>query len=279
MKRISFLSTVLLAIVMLASCGTVGKTQANTSDFPKIKQRGKTAIVAHRGFWNCAAAGFSQNSIAALREAQKQEFWGSEFDVHITADDVLIVNHDDQIGGRKIGTSTYDSFAEDLLPNGEMIPTLDEYLTQGEKSKKTVLVLEFKIQINQEREALMVDKTMQMLKEHDLYDPKRVVFISFSKFITEKVAREAPEFVNQYLSGDWSVEELVSKGVNGFDYYYEDVDETLIEAAHAKGMSTNVWTVNGAADIQKFIDCKVDAITTNEPLLARELLDRKEFKN
>jgi glycerophosphoryl diester phosphodiesterase len=44
-------------------------------------------------------------------------------------------------------------------------------------------------------------------------------------------------------------------------------------------MSTNSWTVNKADEMQKLFELGIDAITTDEPLLLRDLLDRKEFKN
>jgi len=37
----------------------------------------------------------------------------------------------------------------------------------------------------------------------------------------------------------------------------------------------NVWTVNKPEDIQKVIDLKVDFITTDEPLLVREILQKQ----
>ena len=43
-------------------------------------------------------------------------------------------------------------------------------------------------------------------------------------------------------------------------------------------MSVNAWTVDDKANIQKMIDLGVDQITTNEPLVVRELLGKKEFK-
>ena len=57
----------------------------------------KSAIVAHRGFWNCEEAGYAKNSVAALRCAQEAGFWGSEFDVNMTSDGVLIVYHDSDV--------------------------------------------------------------------------------------------------------------------------------------------------------------------------------------
>ena len=168
--------TVIAAAALLAMAACSGK-----AGFPRIEQGGKTAIVAHRGFWNCEAAGFAQNSIASLKEAQAHGLWGSEFDVHITTDDVVLVFHDDLVDGARIDTCEAARFAEHLLPNGEKIPTLDEYLTQGEECASTVLVLELKKEITPEREDALVDKCIEALKAHNLLDPSRLVFISFSK--------------------------------------------------------------------------------------------------
>ncbi len=41
-------------------------------------------------------------------------------------------------------------------------------------------------------------------------------------------------------------------------------------------MSINCWTVNKEKDIQDMIDLGVDCITTNEPLLVREKLGKRE---
>ena len=45
--------------------------------------------------------------------------------------------------------------------------------------------------------------------------------------------------------------------------------------AHELGQKVNVWTVNKPEDIQKIIDLKVDFITTDEPLLVREILHKQ----
>ena len=272
LKNISVIAAA--ALLALAACA------GGKSGFPKIDQNGKTAVVAHRGFWNCEAAGFAENSIASLKAAQDNGFWGSEFDVHITTDDVILVFHNDEIDGARIDTCEAAAFAEHRLANGEKVPTIDEYLTQGEKSDKTVLVIELKPEITIEREDALIDLSIESLKSHNLLGPSRVVFISFSKYICDRIAAEYPEFINQYLEGDFSPEELAEFGINGFDYNSKAVlkDSTIVDRAHALGMSTNVWTVNKPEKMRKFIDLGIDAITTNEPLVLRELLGEKEFK-
>jgi glycerophosphoryl diester phosphodiesterase len=239
----------------------------------------KVAVTAHRGFWNCEEAGFAENSIKALELAQKNHFWGSEFDVHITSDLVLVVHHDAHIQGKSIHTHKYADFKDYRLKNGEKLPTLDEYLTQGEKGG-TVLVFELKPQIDKAHEDYMVDQSVAALKRHGLYDPKKVIFISFSRNICERIAALCPGFTNQYLEKDLTPEEVFAKGINGIDYHYSAFNEhpEWVGQAHDRKMSVNVWTVDKDDDIKKMIGLGVDCITTNQPLKVREILGNKENK-
>ena len=273
------------ALLALAACSSAKKAAQNTGyGFPSIDQKGKVAIVAHRGFWKSEQGGMSENSIASLKAAQDAGFWGSECDIHITADDVVIVNHNKDIAGKKIATHNFADFERDLLPNGERRPTLDEYLFQTEKCSTTRLIIEFKRQPAGDREDLLVDKTIEALKAHGLYDPERVLFISFSRHICEKVAAEHPRFINQFLSsdiiGNQNPEAYAALGINGADYFYPMFAShpEWVAAAHACGMSVNAWTVDKEKDIRKMIETGVDAITSNEPLLVRRLLGDKEYR-
>ena len=280
--RPGHLFPILAASLLLAACGTSRPAAtAPAKEFPNVAHEGKTAIVAHRGYWNCAAAGFAQNSLASLREAQTAGFWGSECDVHLTSDDIAVVHHDATIRGRRIHANTLDNFAPYRLKNGEPLPTLEEYLIQAKESEKTVLIIELKPQDNAAREDKLVEITLSELREQGLYLPERIAFISFSKHICDLIAKQCPGFTNQYLNGDLSPEQLAADGINGLDYeqsvFYKD--PTIVARAHALGMSVNVWTVDGAKDLRFFISLGVDAITTNEPMLLRELLDNKEQKN
>ena len=88
----------------------------------------KNKVIAHRGAWK--AQGLPQNSLASLREAIRLGCEGSEFDVWMTADEVLVVNHDGDFMGMEIEHSTYQQLLAQKLPNGEPIPTLREYLQE-----------------------------------------------------------------------------------------------------------------------------------------------------
>ena len=126
-----FLAFAAVALILVGCSSAKHVPSSVTSAFPSIDQGGKMAIVAHRGFWKSEAGGMSENSIASLKAAQDNGFWGSECDIHIPSDDVVLVNHNDDIAGKLIETHKYADFQEDLLPNGEKRPTLDEYLDQA----------------------------------------------------------------------------------------------------------------------------------------------------
>ena len=232
----------------------------------------KIDIAAHRGCWT----GNAQNSIESFAKAQENGFWGSEFDVHLTSDNVAVVNHDDSIAGLAIHDNTYEALSGVRLANGEKLPTLDEYLAQGEKSDSTVMVLEIKIQSSVERTIELADTCMTALKRHGLYKPSRVIFISFSYDACKYLAKVAPEFTNQYLSGKKAPAEVYKDGINGIDYHYSWFQKhpEWVKEAHDLGMSVNVWTVDKPEVIQEMIYLGVDCITTNAPELVRELLKK-----
>ncbi|MDD6151197.1 MAG: glycerophosphodiester phosphodiesterase family protein [Bacteroidales bacterium] len=269
---------ILLSALMLVS--SLVFSQPASGQFPPLEGEGKTAVICHRGYWNCEAAGYSQNSIAALREAQRLGFWGSECDIHLTGDNRVIVNHDPKINGKSIHDGKFEELAAELLPNGERRPSIEEYLQQAAKSTSTRLIIEFKEMPSDERNDLLVDLTIAALKEYGLYDPQRVGFISFSHHICKKIASEHPRFINQYLNGNISPEKLAAEGINGMDYNKSilSLKPQWIKDCARLGMSSNVWTVNSADTMDKMIENGIGAITTNEPELLRSRLADKELR-
>ena len=241
----------------------------------------KIAIVAHRGFWDCEHAQQSQNSLASLSRAQEVKVWGSECDIHLTSDGKIIVNHDPKINGLVINKTPFKTLAAQLLNNGETRPSFDEYLKQAKKgSERTMLIVELKKQSSKAIEDELVDKALEAIKARGLYDPAKVGFISFSMNICEKIAAEAPEFLNQYLNGDLSPAKVAEKGINGIDYQQMVLflHPNWVKEAHDLGMSVNIWTVNDEKDMQHAIDLGVDASAEDFVRAAKErkLLQTRE---
>lgn len=237
-------------------------------------------IVAHRGFWNCEEAGYAKNSVAALRCAQEAGFWGSEFDVNMTSDGVLIVYHDSDVEGKKIEKHPYSEFADFEIKNGEKIPTIDQYLEQGKKYPETMLVYELKPHSCNEVEDRFVDLTIAKLQEHGLLDPERVMFISFSLHMCEVIAKRLPDFTVQFLGSSHRPDMLAKKGINGIDFHHDvySIHKNWYKKARRQGMSVNAWTVNKEKDMIKMFDLGVDMLTTDNPLDARALMEKSEIK-
>lgn len=231
----------------------------------------KSKVIAHRGAWKNTGA--TENSIAALEHAIKLGCYGSEFDVHMSADSVLFVNHDHTIKGTDIEKSTSQELSQIKLANGETLPTLEAYLKAGKNQKKTRLILEIKTsRISKERSLALATKCVELVKY--LKVEKITDYIAFDFDVCLKVKELAPKAHVEYLNGDKTPDEILAAGLSGIDYHYAvyKKNETYIDDMHKEKLTTNVWTVNDKATMQWFIDKKVDFITTNEPEQLFELL-------
>ena len=264
--KTALIAKTLLATVLAAATVTLAQAQKKAS-----------AIVAHRGYWNCEAGGYARNSLAALESAQKAGFWGSEFDVNMTADSVLLVFHDAHINGKRIDQTPYAEFKDYRLENGEPIPTLDQYLEQAKKYPKTVLVFEMKWHSTDEIENRAIALSIEKLKAHKLFSPKRVIFISFSPNASRVLAQPAPGFTVQYLGSDRRPAQVAAElGMNGVDTWFKTMldDATWYPEARKLGMSVNTWTVNNADQMETLFEMGVDQLTTDNPMEAREVLSK-----
>ncbi len=249
-----------LSIMALLALGSCKETQ-------------KTGIVAHRGFWNCEEAGYAKNSIASLKCAQEAGFWGSECDVHMTSDEVLIINHDSDIDGKLIEAHPFSDFQDVRLKNGEPVPTFAQYLEQMKKGNEIVLVCELKPHSTPELEDRFLELAVEQLKAYDLFSPEKVIFISFSFHICEVIAEKYPEFTNQYLESDKTPAEVKAAGINGIDYDLHVLAEhpEWVKEAHDLGMTTNAWTPSSEEEQRAMLALGLRYITTDNPLLTRDL--------
>lgn len=231
-------------------------------------------IVAHRGYWNCDDGGHARNSLAAFKAAHKAGFWGTEFDVNMTSDGVLMVFHDEAIGGKRIDHSKFSDFADYRLENGEAIPTLDDFLEYASAQKDfPMLVYELKGHITDELQDRAVALTIEKLKKYGMFSPDKVMFISFHIRQCRLLAEAAPGFTVQYLNTNVGFEDLLDNMVNGIDLYYPAFFDNPDWMRRAKnhGFSVNAWTVNEEATMRKLLTLGIDMLTTDFPDVARRV--------
>lgn len=230
-----------------------------------------TKAIAHRGYWK--TEGSAQNSIRALIKADSIGCYGSEFDVWLSKDGKLVVNHDRVFKGKNMEESTFAELTAVKLDNGENLPSLEEYLKAGAQCK-TKLILELKSLSSPERETRAVEQIVKMVEAMGLQ--KRMEYIAFSLHACKEFVRLAPEGTPvYYLNGELSPKELNDLKMAGLDYHLGIVKNKYPEwigEAHDLGMKVNCWTVNNVADMVWLVENKVDFITTNEPEALLKLL-------
>ena len=222
-------------------------------------------VIAHRGYWQ--TKGSAQNSISSLVNAARLNVYGSEFDVHLTSDSVLVVIHDGVTNNIRIEDSPYAAIQDHVLSNGETIPTLREFLEAATaKIGTTKLIFELKVDKNdleycrraaRRSVALIREKKLQLQTE----------FITFNLEAAKELIRLAPEIKVYYLSGDIPPKELKAMGFAGMDYHFDVMRKNphWFKEAKALGLAINVWTVNDPDMIREIANYGADFITTDFP--------------
>lgn len=226
--------------------------------------KAQTQIVAHRGYWQTNPT-TTENSLKSLKNAQQLKVYGSEFDVRMSKDGVVVINHDEHHGEMEVSETDFKELKKLKLSNGEDFPTLKDYLNQGKKDSALKLVVEIKPAKTKELENQLVLKVIKLIKELKLEG--QCDFISFSLNICKEIKRLEPQFKVQYLEGNISPQQIVAEGLDGIDYHYSvfQKNPTWISEARGLGLITNSWTVN---DVKVFEDLKkqgINFITTNIP--------------
>ena len=252
------IKTVLTSLAIMA-------TLASASAQPKV--------IAHRGFWD--TPGSAQNSLTSLVKADSVHCFASEFDVWMSPDGVIFVNHDPTINNVVIENTPSQTVLMEKLSNGETIPTLDSYLATaaGLPNKDMRLVCELKTHDSRKRERAAVKKMIELVKKYGLED--RTDYITFSRDGFKEIIKQAPKGTAvYYLSGDMVPAEVKYLKGRGIDYSLKAMRKhpEWIKECHDLGLEVNVWTVNEPEDMKWCIEQGVDYITTNDPVGLQKLI-------
>jgi glycerophosphoryl diester phosphodiesterase len=223
-------------------------------------------VIAHRGAWK--NTGVPENSIAALRHAVTMGCEGSEFDVHMSADSLPVINHDPSLQGVSIAKTNSSELLMMKLANGEALPTLENYLKAGMEQTKTKLILEIKpSELGKESSIALTRKVVALVVT--LQALAWVDYISFDYDVCKEVMKLAPYAKAAYLRGDKTPAELATDHFFGLDYNFNVLQKNpdWIKDAKSRKLTINVWTVNDKPSLEDFLKKDVDFITTNEPEL------------
>jgi len=232
-------------------------------------------IIAHRGAWKDDH--LPQNSIASLKRAIQMNCAGSELDVWLTKDDTLIVEHDIKYAGKSVETNSYAILSQAKLSNGEVLPTLRQYLQAASGQNQTKLFLEIKtMSFRQEKINKVTDHIMRLVDELQMQD--HVIYISFIFPALQRVHQNSPDAKTLFLGGTISPAGIQTFGFSGFCY---DID-TL--TAHPDWMTTGInnkqilasWKVNNSDQFTWLLNNKINYIITDKPNDLFRVLNKQE---
>ena len=230
------------------------------------------AIIAHRG----SSLAAPENSIAAIERAIDEHADYLEIDVRQSADGTPVLMHDADLARvagieRRVAELSVAELARVDIGSRlgerharETIPTLQEALAHA--SGRIVPFIDIKADAEA---SSLVRRTVSLLRESGLLD--EALIGAATPAVLHEVRRHAPGvktalFIHVGI-GAASLREFDVLGVRA-----ATVTPEFIVRAHRNGHAVFVFTVNGRAEMARFIDMGVDGIITDSPALLAELL-------
>lgn len=221
-------------------------------------------IVAHRG----ASRVERENTPAAFSRAIEIGVDGIELDVHGAADGTLVVHHDPDVGGVSLSNLTAADLEDVTLPEGQRIPLLSEVLTIF--GPDVTAYVEVK-SIPAEHEPVLLDTLAS--GPH----PNRYHVHSFDHRLVRRLKRQRAELVTGVLSVSYPVrplDQLIYSGARELWQQESLIDRELVGMVHQAKRKLIAWTVDRPERMLELAELGVDGLCTNDPQLAREVLER-----
>lgn len=244
-----------------------------------------TEIIAHRGYSAIAP----ENTVAAFRRAWAAGADACELDLYLTADRKIVVIHDKDTKrttgvSRVVAESTLAELRELDAGSwkspkfaGEKIPTLAEALATLPPGSKR-----FYLEIKCGPEVVPV-----LAEELEAWKPRagQLCIIAFDRTVARESKKAMPWLKVLRLSSEKTrlkipvdlaalIAETREDGLDGLDLSLKwPWNETMVDQIRDAGLELCVWTVNDPADVKRLHELGVDAITTDDPAIARVALE------
>ncbi|WP_028517922.1 glycerophosphodiester phosphodiesterase family protein [Ruminococcus flavefaciens] len=240
----------------------------------------RTQVSAHRGFSRIAP----ENTIPAFQAAVDCGADYIELDVQLTADDQLVVFHDDRIdrttdGKGMLKNYTYEQlqqfsagswFSKDGEFDDVKIPLLTEVLDLV--SDDIMLNIEIKRSGDPKKTA---EHVVRLIEEYGIVNSCYITSFSYPalKKVKQLNSKIKTGFIAN-LSTATSYSRLPYIDAVSMNYLF--VNQSVVNSAHHNGKRIFVWTVDRQKDVQQMMALGVDNIITNRPDKALEVVDSKK---
>jgi len=243
----------------------------------------KSKIWAHRG----SSAQAPENTLAAFDLAARQQADGVELDVQRTADDVLVVTHDEDcrrvtgipglIAQMTLAELRGLNFAAFRPETGtHEIPTLAEVFDLLLPTGLTINIeLKNSVNLYPGMEAQVLDLAVRhgMAERIQLSSFNHYSLMTAKRLILERhLTVPCGALYSCGLVDPWQY--AAGIGLDAIHPHFAALRiPGLIEQCHALGIAINAWTIDKPENIRTALELGIDAIITNVPALAREIRD------
>lgn len=228
-------------------------------------------VVANRGYH--AEKGGVENSIAALEAAQKAGLYAVTCDVNMTSDGELVVVAGPWLGKREdpdrlnIQRTDFVTLRSKRLANGEVVPTLDEFLAIVAVNPATRLFIDVKAHATPQIESDVVRKVVAAVKQHKLQNITS--YMSYRQHVCNELVRlSSADALILYLGGNLTPEYANGLGYTGISYSVETFKRLprWVDEARRLGLKVGIFTVNSDEDALWALERGVDYIVSDKPV-------------
>jgi glycerophosphoryl diester phosphodiesterase len=234
------------------------------------------AVAAHRG----SSLAAPENTLASFRRALEEEADWIELDVQQARDGTLVVVHDPtlkRVAGVDSNVGDLDYAALSKLDvgshhspafAGERIPTLAAVIALARGHAR----LSIEIKTNGRETEAFVPDFVALLRREDFLDHCNVISLE-ARFLQRVRALEPRIKIGMIITA--KVGSPFDLDVDLYSVQPLIATSEFIRRAHAQGRDVHVWTLNEAAELQRFADRGADVLVTDAPDLARRVLDAR----
>lgn len=233
--------------------------------------------IAHRG----SSKGAPENTIAAIKLAEKEKADYIEIDVHLTKDGHVVAIHDKSVDRTTNGSGKVQDFTLEQLqqldagswfsPNfkGAKVPSLKEVFQSI--SENTRLIIELKYGDN--KYPGIEKKIVKMVKDFNLEN--RVILKSFDVKILNTFEEIEPSIPRLYvLFGSWGgftidnfirFHSMISiQNVSYYQVHKFFISQSLVDQVHREGKEIIAWGVT-LNDREQMQELGVDILEVDDP--------------
>lgn len=240
----------------------------------------RTQITAHRGFSKVAP----ENTLPAFEAAMECGADYIELDIQLTADDQLVVIHDDKVdrttnGKGNVSKYTYDQLTELsagswFSKSGEFddvrIPLFRDVLELV--GNDVMLNIEIKRSGDPKKTA---EKAVELIEEYGIV--KSCYVTSFSYTALKKVKQLNPKIKTAFIANLATATSYAQLPyIDAVSMNYIFVNQSVVNSAHHHGKRIFVWTVDRQSEVKKMMALGVDNIITDRPDKALEVVNSRK---